>query len=612
MHPDLEKLLEAGRITPAIAERLDEVSPGRFRLHKALGAGKVIAWDLPSKKVTIDFEKADGRQMDLQFAVQKTTALESSDFRARKVEEMETLKELAKSDPVELVIHLIDSHGGSMTIDALEKDLSGAVIPEGQFKKWWEATKRALRDSKRVIVPGRRTEELSLRSGDLSPAEALIADFKEARDLKAKAKALEAIAGDASLFRSEPAVLKEVMDDIEGSAKREARVKLGAVLEVLSLRDQLVRSIKPLELEDDSIRLANLLLAEEARLKEELGALPTARQRALFEVFPEAFGERWIEVITEVFDNVSSRGVAEIAKLLHEKDEAAALVEHLKLSLARRSLEGDALIWICRERNGMAAEVFGPEVGSAILNLLEADHLADGPRKTTRLQTLLSDDKKLIGDIVRTMAGNEARNFGRRLLECPVFSELDRKSLMARVIKARPDTGELVSGERKKKEDEALVVSWDSLERKKAELDDLIRSRIPQNTKDIAIARSYGDLRENFEYKSAKDMQKVLMRRKSELEKEIDRARGTDFKGGDASAVNIGTVATLRNAAGETVTYTVLGAWDSDPDKQIVSYLSETGASLLGKAPGEEVEIRDHGDDQMKTWTVESIAPYQS
>ena len=250
-------------------------------------------------------------------------------------------------------------------------------------------------------------------------------------------------------------------------------------------------------------------------------------------------------------------------------------------------------------------------MGAAILNLLETDHLADGPRTTTRLQSLLSDDKTLLADIVAPMSTTEAKNFGRRLLECPVFAELDRKSLLARIIKARPETGDLVSGDSKKKV-ENLVVSWESLERKQAELDELIRVRIPQNTKDISIARSYGDLRENFEYKSAKDMQKVLMRRKGELEKELDLARGTDFKGADTKSINIGTVATLKGADGTDQTVTVLGAWDSDPEKNIVSYLSEAGAALMEAAPGEEVELRDPATDAMKTWTVVSIAAYTS
>ncbi|MEM1083841.1 MAG: GreA/GreB family elongation factor [Verrucomicrobiota bacterium] len=609
MHPDVQKLLEAERINPTVAEALDKVSPGSFLLHKAWGAGKVVSWDLAAKKVTIDFEQSSGQVMDLKFAMQKTEPLASDDFRARKVEELESLRELSKSDPVGLVVLLLESHGGSMTVDALEKEISGGVVEEKAFKKWWESAKKALRESKKVVVPARRTEALTLRAGDMTPAQALVADFEAARDLKSMSKALEAIAEDVALFKDDPEGLKRLLVDIDEAAKKGTKLHLGQALELLSLRDSLIGSVANLEHADESQRLANVLLAEEARLSEELGSLSGARQRAIYEVFPEAFGDRWVEILTGLFDSVGSRGVSEIGKLLHEKGKLDALEEHIASSLARRSLGPDALVWVARERKGMAEKVFGPDVGSSILALLETDHLADGPRTTTRLQSLLGDDKKLLADIVNSMGATEARNFGRRLMECPVFSDLDRKSLMARVIKARPETGELVSGETSKRP-EALVVSWESLERKQAELDDITRNRIPQNTKDISIARSYGDLRENFEYKSAKDMQKVLMRRKGELEKEVDLARGTDFKGADASAANIGTIVTVKSADGVSVSHTLLGAWDSDPEKQIISYLSETGAALLGKAVGEEIEIRDPETDAMAVWTIESIAPF--
>ncbi len=611
MHPDLEKLVEAGRIQPALAERLDQVAPGKFLLHSAWGAGKVIDWDLPAKKLTIDFEHQRGQQMDLQFALQRTQSLPEEDFRAKKVESIEHLRALAASDPVALVIFLLESHDGAMTVDALERELSGTVVDEAGFKKWWDAAKRALRESKRVIVPGRRTEQLTLRNSDISPAAALIGDFEEARDLKSMSKALEAIVSDLSLFKSGPDILLPVLETVDDAAKKGTRMQLGLAIELLSLRDELIAGIKTIALKDDALRLPNLLLAEEARLGDEVGSLPTARQRAIYDAFPEAFGDRWVEVLLGIFDSVGTRGVAEIARIIDERGQTDELLVHLQGSLARRSLGPDPLIWVIRERKGLTKSVFGPEVGAAILNLLETDHLSDGPRKTTRLQSLLGDDKGLLADIVAEMGATEARNFARRLLECPVFADLDRKSLMARIIKAKPETGELVSGNHSRRE-EPLVVSWASLERKQAEMDDLLRNRIPQNTKDIAIARSYGDLRENFEYKSSKDMQKVLMRRKTELQKELDRARGTDFKNPDASAVNIGTIVTLVSETGEHAKHTVLGAWDSDPEKNIVSYLSEAGAALLHKKVGDRVEIRDHDTDQMKVWTVESIAPYAS
>ena len=611
MHPDVAKLVEAGRIPKPVGERLSQLAPGNFCVHKSFGAGKVIDWDLPGKKVTIDFEKSTGQAMELQFAFQKTEWIPADDFRAKKIEQLEELRSLVKSDPLALVVHLLESHGGSMTGDALEKELSGAVIPEAQFKKWWDITKKALRESRLAAVPQKRTEAIVLRVGDRSPAEALVADFEAARDIKGMIRALEAIAADIGAFENDSESLKRLLNDIDEGAKKAARVQLGQALQLVAARDEVIGSSKTLELDPSAVRLSDLLLsADPTRLAEEAGTLPSGRQRAVYEAFPNAFAEDWVSKIVQVFDRVGARGVTEIARILLERGAMPALVTHLRSAIARRALGPDALIWVCRERKGPALEVFSADVGASVLNLLENDHLSDGPRKTSRLQSLLGDDKTLLTDLVAIMDINETRNFGRRLLDCPVFGDLEKKSLMARIIKARPETVELVSGINSKRPEEILLVSWESLEKKKAELDDLIRNKIPQNLNDVKIARSYGDLRENFEYKSAKDLEKYLGHRRNALDKEINNARGTDFKGSDASKVNIGTVVTLADASGKEVVMTVLGAWDSIPETKTVSYLSEVGKALVGRAPGDTVEIRDEETEIMGTLTIRSIRPF--
>lgn len=610
MHPDVAKLVEAGRIPKPLGERLSQLAPGNFCIHKSFGAGKVVDWDLPAKRVVIDFVKSAGQTMELQFAIQKTEWIANDDFRARKIEQLEELRTLSKSDPVNMVIHLLESHGGSMTGDALEKELCGTVIPEANFKKWWDTTKKALRESRKAVVPQKRTEAIVLRSGDRSPAQAMVADFEAARDIKGMIKALEAIAADIGAFDSDSEALKRLLGDIDEGAKKAARVQLGLALQLVAARNEVIGSSKTLELDPVAVRLSDLLQsADLTKIPDEAGALPSARQRAVYEAFPDAFGDEWVEKMVRVFDRVGARGVTEIARILLERGEMPALVNHLRSTIARRALGTDALIWVCRERKNVAEEVFCADVGASILNLLENDHLADGPRKTSRLQSLLGDDKTLLTDLVEIMDVNEARNFARRLLDCPVFGDLEKKSLMARIIKARPETGELVSGGGQRRE-EALLVSWESLEKKKAELDELVRVRIPQNTKDISIARSYGDLRENFEYKSAKDLQRYLGHRKNELEKDIARARGTDFKGSDASKVNIGTIVTLIDSSGAEVEMTVLGAWDSDPEKKLVSYLSEVGKALVGREPGESVQVRDETSETMQTLTIKAIRPF--
>ncbi|OYV05303.1 MAG: hypothetical protein CFE26_12280, partial [Verrucomicrobiales bacterium VVV1] len=265
----------------------------------------MVDWDLPSKKVTIDFERSAAQTMELQFALQKTEWIPADDFRAKKVEQLEELRALAKKDPVELVVHLLESHGGTMTGDALEKELSGAVIAAEDFRKWWDNAKKALRESRKVVVPQKRTEALMLRDGDRTPAQAMVADFEAARDLKGMIKALESIAADIRAFDADLDALKKLINDIDEGVRKSARVQLGQSLQLLAARDEVISSCKSIELDPTAVRISDMLQTVEAqRLSDEIGQLPSIRQRTIYEAFPAAFGEGWVERIVQVFDRV--------------------------------------------------------------------------------------------------------------------------------------------------------------------------------------------------------------------------------------------------------------------------------------------------------------------
>ncbi|MGC6466589.1 MAG: GreA/GreB family elongation factor [Akkermansiaceae bacterium] len=608
MHPDVAKLVEAGRISEAVGEKLSKIAPGSYRIHKGFGGGVVIEWDLFNGKVTIDFEKAKGKEMGLKLALEKTEAVEADDVRAQKVSQLGELKELAKNDPVELVARTLESRGGSMTMDQLDGELCGSIVEEGGYKKWWEKTKKSLRESKRVSVPTKRTDLLILRDESASPGESLVEDLEMARSPKGRVKALEAIHREAPLVASIDGLLEQVFTIVSDAALKLMKLAPAQSLELIALRDEIAEEVKKESaVADDAPKLAEVLQVADGNLSEDLNNVAAARLKRILEAFPQAFGDEWVDRILAVFGRISSRGVSEIAKLLAEKEEADRLNDYIQMALSRHALGADSLAWICRERKKAAVEVFDGSVGSVILTVLEQDSLDDGPRRSGRLGNLLMDDKELIADLLEGMEISDVRNFARKLLVSPAFPDLDRKSLMARVIKKVPETQEMVSGESQAKSEDTLLVSYQSLDRRKAEYEDLINNRIPANIKDISIARSYGDLRENFEYHAAKQMQNVLNTRKNELERDLERARPTDFKGADTSAVNIGTKIVIDLAGGGTREMTMLGAWDADPEKHIISYLSEIGQVLLGQAVGEEVEIRDTETEELIKGTVASI-----
>jgi transcription elongation GreA/GreB family factor len=287
----------------------------------------------------------------------------------------------------------------------------------------------------------------------------------------------------------------------------------------------------------------------------------------------------------------SPRLASDIQKLFEKKDRSGELAEALYRWINERSASSEILYWLCKERGGPFPHLFNPSLFGAVLSALEMDQLSEA-KKSMKLRDLVLDDATLLSDFFTTAELEVVRDAMRRLLLTTVFDDLNKRSLLGRLIKLRPELGSMVSGEAQER-GESLTVSWASLERRKKEFDDLVNRQIPQNVRDIQIARSYGDLRENFEFKSAKEQQAVLARRKSELERALGNARGTNFEDPDTSVVSIGTTVTLQDSSGQSETYSILGAWDSAPELGIISYKAALGQSLLGQPKGTVVTLSD-------------------
>jgi len=263
------------------------------------------------------------------------------------------------------------------------------------------------------------------------------------------------------------------------------------------------------------------------------------------------------------------------------------------------------LVWLCNERHEWR-ELITPELLTAILSAIERDQSKTGARGS-KLQRLLIEDRQLISDIFAGADIAIARDAVRRLQLSPLFDELTKRSLLARIVKLYPELESMITGAQPVEKAAPLIVSWSSLEKRRAEHEELVKKKIPENSKEIALARSYGDLSENFEFKAAKQMQAVLMRRKAELEQALHNARGTAFENPDTSRVSIGTIVTLRDSnSGKEETYTILGAWDGDPERNIISYQTAIGQALLGHKSGEFVTLNtEHATANFEIVSIE-------
>ena len=124
----------------------------------------------------------------------------------------------------------------------------------------------------------------------------------------------------------------------------------------------------------------------------------------------------------------------------------------------------------------------------------------------------------------------------------------------------------------------------------KSELSELLKLRGPIAER-IRTAREFGDLSENAEYSSARQEQERVEGRISEIEHILQNVE-IIIKPKGYSKVQLGSVVLLKNGGGSAKEFRVVGTVEADPLNGKISDESPIGQALLGKAEGEEVEIR--------------------
>src|SRR6266516_8105781 len=111
MDPELQKLVEAGKLTSQAAGQLEKLRPGTFCLHKSWRFGRVREWNLLLNQIVIDFAGKKSHPMQAQYAAENLTPLPSDHFLARKASDLMSIKKLSREDPVATTRNSLESLG---------------------------------------------------------------------------------------------------------------------------------------------------------------------------------------------------------------------------------------------------------------------------------------------------------------------------------------------------------------------------------------------------------------------------------------------------------------------------------------------------------------------
>ena len=574
-------------------DRLRELVPydvGAVVWMKGKGAGRVVEMNLELEGFRVDFPGQAALSVGFRAAPKMLEPLPEGHVLRRKTEEPEALAALAEADPPALLRVVLESFGRPMTGGEVREAVQG-VVPEERWAAWWGAARKHPQVDARggggrqtyawVASEGHALEAVWGRFAKASPREKVALVRKEAdRDPALAGRMVGELARLArGAAGKDPGLAFEIALALEGAP--------GASTEKGGEPAGTGAGPTPAELiagtEDPKRLLAGI---EDRNARERAYTLV----RELREDWPAVYASQLgRETEPRLFDRLADALAAEAPQELYRFTDTVA---------GQPSKNPAAFAWLAER----AAE--HPELRRrAPLRLLEQILGALVDKRFTPFRVRLARQAESGGTLPRLLDLLEARHAARaeEAIHRAAGLEAYQREALTNAIHLRFPVL------RAEEESRVIYSTPEAIEARRQELSHLVKTELPANRKAIEEARAMGDLRENFEYKAARQRHEYLSSRQAQLERELTLARPIEAAHLDPSTVRIGTRVELApaGAGAPARTITILGPWDSKPEEDVLAYESDLAKALLGKAPGETVEIGG------EAYEVQAIRPYR-
>ena len=274
--------------------------------------------------------------------------------------------------------------------------------------------------------------------------------------------------------------------------------------------------------------------------------------------------------------------------LMAEEDFVSQLTTKALETFKNGEASCDTVLWLwLNARQEAEAHFMNP---SLVVRTLSKPVKGEFQKAFKELYRLLLEDQEFQKALMDKGSPKGIASFSKIIKSTPILSKGEQQSLLVKIVRIYPEAQDIVAKKEKVVSTRAIAktTSMRSFEERRLELEEIINVKIPKNSAAIAHARSYGDLRENAEFKAAKEQQRLLMARRHELERGLKEIIQTDFSDVCISETVIpgcSVVLTINKKNQEV--YHILGLWDSDPDRNILSYDTPLGKILIGKRVGD-------------------------
>lgn len=308
---------------------------------------------------------------------------------------------------------------------------------------------------------------------------------------------------------------------------------------------------------------------------------------------------------------------------------------YIKDKLSKRSMDAirrdavdsyqteiDLLLWLFKNSTDDDWKSIGMEREDLVILKLQAllyinnkvAHGVDSSKNSKRAKQITDAlfSARELYDYLKTCSTDGARRVYSYTENIPELDEANKIGVKHFILSNRKDADQIVNVERIEIDENVRIIpkgffcTSAMLEKKKQELDHIMNVEIPENSKAIGLARELGDLRENSEFKFAREKQATLNAEMIRLVDEIDSAKVVKPEDVDLNYVEFGTKPTFKdNINGGTVTYSIFGAWESKPEENILNFQTPLVKNIYNMKQGERKTFEINGTQF--DYTVEKI-----
>ena len=567
---------------------LQGLNEGALCYHETWGFGIISEIDYFYNELIIDFDKKTDHVIAFNYAVESLSILDKDHILSIRNNNPDYLNDLIKKDPGEVVKLSLKSYG-NMTVSRLMDRLVPAIVSEDDWKRFWDSARKKLKTDASIEIPKKRSDIIEFIEGISSDydddwfkklenennIEKLFEKFKDVIDKKisTNSEIITQILGErlAYIIKGAP------------SSKPEWKAEGFIYARIFN--------INPKGLDVDKI-LHQLIENELSFIFEKL---PSRQLETLLSILIENDKEALLVRLKKIIQSVGFSVLNEIFNSLRKYDAENEVIEILSNSLARRKASASMLLWCVKSENLLNEwnMISKCDLAFRIQECLELNLSGILLRSQNQLRDKFQQQDWLY-DSLQDMTDQQRRDFMRRINEGQGWDVLDRKSLIAKILRKYDELQDIItpSTSNAPKKEIPFTSSRSFRERQK-QLEKIMKIDIPENSKEIEIARSYGDLRENAEFKYAKERQGLLMAQGAKLAEDLEVVKPTDFNDVKTDQINVGTGVKLKFDSGIETTYFILGVWDQDDDLNIISSETKLAKLLLGLSIGNSVNLPD-------------------